>query len=134
MALMFLQGLNQAMRQSGPYFLPVLSGALVGATGVGGGVLIVPSLMAASTESVKRIIGTSVILGLMLSIVTGLVYGAAGALAWRIAFLMTVGALLAMPVAGRLFKRSSDAQVRMLSAALIAIAIAGMLIDIVTRR
>ena len=130
MALMFVRGANDAMRRSGPYFLPIFSGLLVGATGVGGGVLIVPALMAASSESVKRIIGTSVVLGLVLSIVTGLVYGAAGALAWRTALLMTAGALIAMPLAGRLFKRASDQQVKILSATLIAIAIAGMLLDI----
>ncbi len=134
MALMFLDGLNRAMRKSGPYFMPVLSGALIGATGVGGGVLIVPALMASSAESVKRIVGTSVILGLVLSIATGMIYGAAGALAWRIALLMSAGALVAMPVAGRLFKRASDAQVRLLSGALIALAIALMLFDIVSKR
>ena len=134
LALMFYQRLNNAMRHSGPYFLPLLSGALVGATGVGGGVLIVPALMAASTENIKRIIGTSVVLGLVLSIVTGLVYGAAGALAWRVALLMTAGALVAMPIAGRLFKRASDSQVRILSGFLIAVAIAGMVIDIAAHR
>ena len=134
MALMFLPALNQAMRGSGPYFLPTLCGTLVGATGVGGGVLIVPSLMTLSTESVKRVVGTSVVLGLVLSIATGLVYGAAGALSWRVALLMTAGAMVAMPIAGRLFKRASENQVRILSAALIAISISAMLIDIVTRR
>ena len=134
LALMFLEGLNNAVRKSGPYFMPVLSGALVGATGVGGGVLIVPALLASSTESVKRIVGTSVILGLLLSVATGMIYGAAGALSWRIALLMSVGALIAMPIAGRLFKRASDAHVRLLSGALIALAIAMMLFDIVTKR
>ena len=134
MALMFLPGLNRAMRQSGPFFLPALCGTLVGATGVGGGVLIVPALMTISTESVKRVIGTSVVLGLVLSIATGLVYGAAGALAWRVALLMTLGALVAMPAAGRLFKRASENQVRLLSAALIVISITAMLADIVARR
>ena len=134
MALMFLPGLNHAMRHSGPYFLPALCGTLVGATGVGGGVLIVPALLTISTESVKRVIGTSVVLGLVLSIATGLVYGAAGALAWRIALLMTAGALVAMPIAGRLFKRASEGQVKMLSAALIAISIGAMVIDIAGKR
>ena len=134
MALMFLPGLNAAMRGSGPYVLPALCGTLVGATGVGGGVLIVPSLMSLSTESVKRVIGTSVVLGLVLSIATGLVYGAAGALAWRVALLMTAGALVAIPLAGRWFKRASENQVRVLSALLIAISIGAMLIDIVARR
>ena len=134
MALMFLPALNQAMRHSGPYFLPALCGTLVGATGVGGGVLIVPSLLTMSIESIKRVVGTSVLLGLVLSIATGLIYGAAGALSWRIALLMTAGAMVAMPVAGRLFKRSSENQVRILSAVLIAISIAAMVIDIVSRR
>ena len=134
MALMFLEGLNRAMRSAGPHGLPLLSGALIGATGVGGGVLIVPALMASSQESVKRIIGTSVVLGLLLSIATGAVYGASGAIAWRTALLMTGGALVAMPLAGRLFKRASERQVRALSAALSGLAIAGMLIVIVAKR
>ena len=134
MALMFLPGLNLAMRQTGPYFLPTLCGALVGATGVGGGVLIVPALMTMSTETAKRVVGTSVVLGLVLSIATGLVYGAAGALAWRVALVMTAGALVAMPVAGHLFKRASEKQVKALSAVLIAISVVAMLIDIVSRR
>lgn len=134
MALMFLPGLNAALRQSGRRFLPIFSGALVGATGVGGGVLIVPALMTMSEEPAKRIIGTSVMLGLALSLLTGLVYGASGALNWRVALVMTAGALIAMPLAGRGFRRMSEKQVRGLSALLIALAILGMVVDLLPRR
>ena len=47
---------------------------------------------------------------------------------------MTAGALLAMPLAGRLFKRASDHQVRILSGLLIAVAIIGMVIDIIAKK
>ena len=134
MAMLFLEGLNLAMRRAGPRVLPLVTGALIGATGIGGGVLIVPALLAVSNASIKRVIGLSVIMGLVLSLITGAIYGASGELNWRIALVMTVGSLISMPVAGRLFKRSSDAQVRLLSAAVMALAIAGLVIDLVARR
>ena len=134
MAMMFLEGLNAAMRRSGRHALPVFTGTLIGATGIGGGVLIVPALMAASNEPLKRIIGTSVILGLVLSLITGAVYGASGALDWRITLWMTAGALLAMPIAGRLFRRMTEQQVRRLSALVIGLSITGLIIDLIVHR
>lgn len=135
LAMLFLPALNQALRRSGRalLLLPVLTGALIGATGIGGGVLVVPALLAASGASIKRVIGLSVIMGLILSMITGAIYGASGELNWRIAFLMTIGSLVSMPLAGRLFKRANEHQVRVLSGAVMALAIAGMVIELVLR-
>ena len=134
MAMLFLKELNQAMRVHGRRALPVVTGVLIGATGIGGGVLIVPALLAASDISIKRVIGLSVIMGLVLSLITGVIYGASGEINWRIVLFLTLGALASMPLAGRLFKRASEHQVRILSGVVMALAIAGMLIDIVSRR
>lgn len=134
MAMLFLQNFKQAMRRSGRRALPLVTGALIGATGIGGGVLIVPALLAVSEVSLKRVIGLSVIMGLILSLITGAIYGASGELHWRIALMMTIGSLISMPLAGRLFKRANENQVRMLSGVVMALAIAGMVIDLAVRR
>ncbi len=83
------------------------TGALVGATGTGGGVLVVPALMAEGSESTQRIIGTSLVIGLILSSVTALFYGAAGSLNLAMALWMTGGSLLAIPIGRLVFSRVS---------------------------
>lgn len=85
----------------------LVTGALVGATGTGGGVLVVPALMAEGSESTQRIIGTSLIIGLILSSVTALFYSAAGSLNLPMALWMTGGSLLAMPLGRMVFTRVS---------------------------
>jgi uncharacterized membrane protein YfcA len=114
--------------------LALVCGVLVGGTGVGGGVLIVPTLMTASREPVKRVIGTSVVLGLVLSAATGVVYGTSGTLAWRTALLMSAGALTSLPVAGHYFRQATGQHVRLLSVLLIGVSVAAMAIDVAIRR
>lgn len=96
----------------------LVTGALVGATGTGGGVLVVPALMAEGSESTQRIIGTSLIIGLILSSVTALFYGVAGSLDLRMALWMIGGALLAMPMGRLIFKRVSSENLTHLVASL----------------
>lgn len=71
--------------------MPTACGAMVGATGVGGGVLIVPTLRLMSKEDIKVVVGTSTVIGLLLSICTGLVFGGSGHLEPSLAFLVTLG-------------------------------------------
>lgn len=134
LAMLFLPALNQALRRKGRHLLPVATGVLIGATGIGGGVLVVPALLAVSNTSIKRVIGLSVIMGLILSMITGAIYGASGELNWRVALLMTAGSLVSMPLAGRLFKRANESQVRVLSGIVMALAIVGMVLDLAFRR
>ena len=85
----------------------LITGTLVGATGTGGGVLVVPALIAEGSESTQRIIGTSLIIGLILSAVTALFYGAAGSLNLPMALWMTGGSLLVMPLGRFVFTKVS---------------------------
>ncbi len=101
----------------------LVTGALVGATGTGGGVLVVPALMAEGSESTQRIIGTSLIIGLILSSVTALFYGAAGSLNLHMALWMTGGSLLAMPLGRFVFKKISAAMLTHLVAGLAGLAL-----------
>lgn len=102
----------------------LVTGSLVGATGTGGGVLVVPALMAEGSEATKRIIGTSLIIGLILSSVTALFYGAAGSLNWPMAIWMTLGSLLAMPLGRYVFKRVSSEVLTHIVAGLAVLALA----------
>ena len=102
------------------------TGALVGATGTGGGVLVVPALMAVGSETTQRIIGTSLIIGLILSCVTALFYGAAGSLNVRMALWMTAGSVLAMPLARYAFTKVSAQALTHLVAGLATLALVMM--------
>lgn len=102
----------------------LITGMLVGATGTGGGVLVVPALMAEGSESTQRIIGTSLIIGLILSAVTALFYGAAGSLNLRMALWMTGGSLLVMPLGRFVFTRVSGKVLTHLVAVLAILALA----------
>lgn len=102
----------------------LITGMLVGATGTGGGVLVVPALMAEGSESTQRIIGTSLIIGLILSFVTALFYGAAGSLHLIMALWMIGGSLVAMPLARLIFKRVSGQALTHLVAILAILALA----------
>ncbi|MGH6638204.1 MAG: sulfite exporter TauE/SafE family protein [Polaromonas sp.] len=121
--------LPSMQRRSGRLGLPrlaILTGALIGATGTGGGVLVVPALMSTSGESPHRVIGTSILIGLALSAITALVLGAAGNISWRHAAFMSVGALLALPVGRQLFPRLSGPYLKGITAVLAALAMLGM--------
>lgn len=56
----------------------VFVGAVMGSTGIGGGVLIIPALSLFSALSVKQIVSGSLLIALVLSGLTGLVYSKGG--------------------------------------------------------
>ena len=87
-------------------------GAIMGATGVGGGVLIVPVLLLLSGESPKRIVGASIIIALLLSALTALIYAGGGQINYVLAAWMTAGAFLAIIPATAALRRSSQTMVR----------------------
>jgi uncharacterized protein len=107
-ASMYVLSIKQGLMRLRIRTTALITGALVGATGTGGGVLVVPALMAEGSESTQRIIGTSLIIGLILSSVTALFYGAAGSLNLPMALWMTGGSLLAMPLGRFVFTRVSS--------------------------
>ena len=122
-ASIYIPSIKQAIGKLRTRTTALITGALVGATGTGGGVLVVPALMAAGGESTQRIIGTSLIIGLILSAVTALFYGAAGSLDLRMALWMTGGSLLVMPLGRYIFKRVSGEMLTHLVAALAVLAL-----------
>jgi uncharacterized protein len=122
-ASIYVPSIKLAVGQLRTRTTALITGMLVGATGTGGGVLVVPALMAAGGESTQRIIGTSLIIGLILSAVTALFYGAAGSLDLRMALWMTGGSLLAMPLGRYVFARISGQTLTHLVAGLAVLAL-----------
>ncbi len=122
-ASIYVEQIKQALMRLRIRTTGLITGALVGATGTGGGVLVVPALMAEGSESTQRIIGTSLVIGLLLSAVTALFYGAAGSLDWHMALWMVLGSVLAMPLGRVIFKRVSATILTHLVAALAALAL-----------
>jgi uncharacterized protein len=123
-ASIYVPQVKQALMRLRIRTTALITGTLVGATGTGGGVLVVPALMAEGSENTQRIIGTSLI-GLILSSVTALFYGAAGSLNLPMALWMTGGSLLVMPLGRYVFTRVSS---RVLTHLIAVLAIAALLV------
>lgn len=98
-------------------------GVLMGATGIGGGVLIAPALLLLSGETPKRVVGASIIIALALSALTAIIYASGGQVQYDTALWMTVGSLLAIPPASYVLRLSSQKTVRRVLTLLILIAL-----------
>lgn len=102
-------------------------GLMMGATGIGGGVLIAPALLLLGCAPAKRVVGTSILIALVLSGLTALLYAAGGQVVWAQAFWMAAGSLLATPLASRALRRVSEAAVQRSLLLLILVAVLLML-------
>ncbi len=102
-------------------------GAVMGATGIGGGVLIAPALLLLGGETPKRVVGTSILIALALSAIAAAVYAGGGQVRFGLAMWMLAGSLLAVPVGGRLLHRVSENFVRRSLLAIVAAALLLML-------
>ncbi|MBE8596587.1 TSUP family transporter [Xenorhabdus sp. BG5] len=90
-----------------PLLLPGTGAGLVlGATGVGGGVVVLPLLLRYGQMSIKQAIGVSLFITMMLSGSSAFAYG--GHTDWKLALELFVGSLLAIPFARYLIKHLSD--------------------------
>ena len=108
-------------------FSAFMTGAVMGATGIGGGVLIIPALLLLSGESPKRIVGASIIIALALSALTAAVYAGGGQINIPLAAWMTAGSLLSIKPASWALNRSSQKTVRRALNTVIAAALLLML-------
>ena len=97
-------------------------GAVMGLTGVGGGVLIAPLLLLLGGETPKRIVGASILIALALSALSAAVYAGGGQVNYQLALWMSAGSLLATPLGSRVLRRVSEEFVRRALIGLILIA------------
>lgn len=103
-------------------------GALIGATSVGGGVLVVPMLMIIFGLSASRTVGSSIFIAMVLTLVTALVYGKGGSLQAPTAIIMAVGSLGGVRYGTRLSVKLPDQLLRIVMIALILAAAIMMLL------
>ncbi len=103
-------------------------GGLIGATSVGGGVLIVPMLMIIFGLSASRTVGSSIFIAMVLTLVTALVYGKGGSLQAHTAIIMAVGSLGGVRYGTRLSVKLPDQLLRIVMIALILAAAIMMLL------
>lgn len=108
--------------------LGAVVGALLGATSVGGGVVIVPLLIICFGLTTRSTIGTSIYIALVLTLVTTLLSAGRSDVDWRVAALMSVGSLLGVSLGSRLANRLPDVILQGAVAFLLLVAIAGMLL------
>ena len=77
-------------------------GSLLGATAVGGGVLMIPVLIIIFGLPSSRTVGTSIFATVILNLVTSLVYGSSGQMDWHTGLLMALGSLAGVRLGSKL--------------------------------
>jgi uncharacterized membrane protein YfcA len=84
---------NEFARSSLSILMGIICGSLIGATSIGGGVLIVPMLIILFALPASRTVGSSIFIAFILTFITSLVYGTRGEQDIVTAVIMSVGSL-----------------------------------------
>ncbi|EOD2820103.1 TPA: sulfite exporter TauE/SafE family protein [Providencia stuartii] len=92
----------------GMFFPAVIAGVVLGATGVGGGVVVLPMLLRYMQLNIKQAIGTSIVVTTVLSGSSACAYAQDGHTDLTLALTLCVGALLIMPLAKYLLLKLSE--------------------------
>ena len=108
--------------------LGALIGAILGATSVGGGVIIVPLLIVVFGLSASRTVGTSIYLALILTLVTSILSAGRGDVDYQVAGLMAVGSMVGVFFGSRLAVRLPERMLQGAVVVLLLVAIAAMLL------
>ena len=103
------------------------SGIVIGATGVGGGVLLLPILTVLLKVNIKQAVGSSIVIALLLSGLSALTYGGGGQADMTTAILLIAGSLVGVPAAGVLMKMLSEALLHRITLGLISVSALMML-------
>ncbi len=82
--------------------LALFVGAVMGATGIGGGVLVIPVLLLCFGLSAGRAVGSAILIGVVLSLLTALVFARSGQTDYVKALVMAAGSLLGIRLGSRL--------------------------------
>lgn len=104
-------------------------GALIGATSIGGGVLIIPLLMVLFGLAARRTVGSSIFIAVVLTLVTSLIYSKGGEVDIATAVVMAVGSLIGVPSGSKLSSGMPDKLLQGIVIALICVAAVMMLIN-----
>jgi uncharacterized membrane protein YfcA len=98
-------------------------GSVLGSTGVGGGVLLLPILNNVLNLDIKKSVGSSVVLALFLSTIAALGYAKGGQSDVITAIWFLVGSFVGVPVSSMLMKKMSDNMVYLVTLIVILVSI-----------
>lgn len=98
-------------------------GAIMASTGVGGGVLILPTLNSILGLDIKRSVGSSIVIALVLSGISAIQYSSGGQSDLATALILTAGAFAGVPLAVRVVTRLSNISMYMITIAVISISL-----------
>lgn len=98
-------------------------GSVLGSTGVGGGVLLLPVLNSVLHVDIKKAIGSSVVLALFLSTIAAVGYASGGQSDIHTAILFFVGSFIGVPIAAQLMKRMSESHVYLVTMLVISVSL-----------
>ena len=104
------------------------TGILMGLTGVGGGVLVVPALATRGGLTIKTAVATSIPIGLTLSLAVSLTLGSRGLVDYQLVTSLLIGTVIAIPIGVRLFHLFSDNVINRVTCTLIGLALVGLLV------
>lgn len=107
-----------------------ITGVLMGLTGVGGGVLVVPALLSSGGLGIKSAVATSIPVGLVLSLSVSLALGSRGFMNYDMVFSLVIGCLVSMPIAVVVFKRLSERSIKYITVMFIGLSLLGLLSEL----
>ncbi len=107
--------------------LGAICGGLIGATSIGGGVLIVPMLIILFGLPASRTVGTAIFIAFVLTMVTALIYGSHGEQDRTTAIIMAVGSLAGVYYGSKLSVKLPELFLRAIVVVLVLVAAIMML-------
>ncbi len=120
---------NEWVRTGLSVCLGIVCGSLIGATSIGGGVLIVPMLIILFALSASRTVGSSIFIAFVLTLATSLIYGTRGEQDVVTAVTMAVGSLTGVYHGSRLSVKLPEETLRIVMVVLIFIVAVMMLVS-----
>ena len=105
------------------------TGVLMGLTGVGGGIMVVPALTTRGGLTIKVAVATSIPIGLILSLTVSVTLGSSGLVDYNLVTSLLIGAAIAIPFGTRLFHRFSEHFIQHLTCGLISVALIDLAIE-----
>lgn len=104
-------------------------GGLIGATSIGGGVLIVPILIILFNLPASRTVGSSIFIAVVLTLVTSIIYGKGGEMDKPTAIIMAVGSLAGVYYGSKLSTKIPEKLLQSIVVGLILVAAFLMLLN-----
>jgi uncharacterized membrane protein YfcA len=117
------------LRNSLSILMGALVGGLIGATSIGGGVLIVPIMIILFNLPASRTVGSSIFISLLLTFFTSIIYGKSGEVDEATAIIMAAGSLAGVYNGSRLSSRMPERLLQGIMIGLILLVAVLMLIN-----